>query len=113
MDATVDLGGVYTLDSIRFYVYDAQKSTEQSKKASIGKDMLIQVYSNGQWSDVIVCPDNASLSEHLVIIDGLNNDYLELSLQGVRAEKLRFYISGAASADGITFQEIECYGEKS
>ncbi len=112
MDATVDLGVPYALDSIRFYIYDAQKSTEQSKKASIGRDMLIQVYSDGKWSDVVVCADNSSLSEHLVIVEGLNNDYLEFDLQGVKAEKVRFYISGAVAAEGITYQEIECYGEK-
>ena len=112
MDATVDLGGNYTLSSIRFYIYDAQKSNEQSKKASIGKDIIIQVYSDGVWTDIVVCADNESLSEHLVILPGLNNDYLEFDLQNIVAEKLRFYISGAATADGITYQEIECYGVK-
>ena len=112
MDATVDLGGNYTLSSIRFYIYDAQKSNEQSKKASIGKDIIIQVYSDGVWTDIVVCADNESLSQHLVILPGLNNDYLEFDLQNIGAEKLRFYISGAATADGITYQEIECYGVK-
>ncbi len=111
MDATIDLGGVYELDNLRFYIYDASKSTEATKKASIGKDILIQVYKDGEWKDVVFCPDNSSLSENLIILDGLNNDYLEFNLGGVKAEKLRFYISGAATSDGITFQEIECDGK--
>ncbi len=111
MDATVDLGGAYELHSLKFYIYDASKSTDSSKKASVGKDILIQVYADGEWTDVVVCADNAELSEHLVILDGLNNDYLEFDLGGVKAEKLRFYISGAATTDGITFQEIECSGK--
>ena len=110
MDATADLGGVYELDKLRFYIYDASKSTETTKKASVGRDILIQVYADGEWKDVIACSDNATLSDYLIILDGLNNDYLEFDLGGIRAEKLRFYISGAATTDGITFQEIECSG---
>ena len=113
MDATLDLGGEYKLDTLRFYLYDTKTSiTEAKKKASIGKDMLIQVYRNGEWIDVVTCPDNASVCEHLVINDGLNNDYIEFDLDGVIAEKIRFYISGAATTDGITFQEIECSGSE-
>ena len=108
MDATIDLGQAYALDTLRFYIYDASKSTEASKKASVGKDMLIQIYANGEWIDLISCADNASLCEHLVIVEGLANDYLEFDLNGAVAEKVRFYISGPASSDGISFQEIEC-----
>ena len=111
MDATIDMEGAYELQTLRFYIYDASKSTEASKKASVGKDMLIQVYINGEWKDIITCPNNESLCEHLVINDGLSNDYLEFDLGGVVAEKVRFYISGAATTDGITFQEIECSGK--
>lgn len=108
MDATLDLGGQYALYTMKFYIYDASKSTEATKKASVGKDILIQVYTNDQWQDVVICADNAELSEHLVIVDGLSNDYLAFDLGGVKAEKVRFYISGAATTDGITFQEIAC-----
>jgi hypothetical protein len=48
----------------------------------------------------------------LVINSGLNNDYLEFDLGGIVAEKVRFYISGSASSDGTTYQEIECLGIK-
>lgn len=113
MDATLDLGAEYELYSIKFYIYDASKSTDASKKASIGKDILIQVYSDGQWHDAVVCADNAKFSEHLVIFDGLSNDYVEFDLGGIKAEKVRFFISGAATSDGITFQEIECSAKAS
>ena len=111
MDATIDLGGKYTLNNIKFYLYDTKSSiTEASKKGSVGKDILIQVYSDGAWRDVVVCSNNAQICQHLVINNGLNNDYLEFDLGGITAEKLRFYISGSASASGTTFQEIECEG---
>lgn len=111
MDATIDLGGEYTLNTMRFYLYDTKDSiTEANKKGSIGKDILIQIYANGKWSDVISISDNATLCEYLVINNGFNNDYLEFNLGGIVAEKVRFYISGSASSNGTTFQEIECYG---
>ena len=111
MDATIDLGGKYTLNTLRFYLYDTKDSiSEASKKGSIGKDILIQIYANGEWKDVVVCSDNAKLCEHLVINEGLNNDYLEFNLAGIVAEKVRFYISGSANSNGTTFQEIECEG---
>ena len=112
MDATIDLGSAYELSVLRFYLYDTKTSiTESSKRASIGKDILIQVYANGKWTDVVSCKDNAALCEYLVINEGLNNDYLEFDLGGIRAEKVRFYISGSATTSGITFQEIECSGK--
>ncbi len=111
MDATIDLGEKYTLNVLRFYIYETKASiTEQNKKDSIGKDMLIQVYIDGKWYDVVNCADNASLCEYLTITDGYNNDYLEFNLGGIVAEKIRFYISGAVTKSGITYQEIECSG---
>ena len=112
MDATLDLGGAYELGVLRFYLYDTQTSiTEESKRGSIGKDILIQIYADGKWTDVVTCPDNTALCEYLVINEGLNNDYLEFNLGGIKAEKIRFYISGSVSSSGITFQEIECSGK--
>jgi len=111
MDATINLAGAYDLDTIRFYLYDTQDTlTEDSKKASVGKDMLLQIYADGKWIDVVSCADNAALCEHLVINDGLNNDYLEFDLQGVAATRIRFFISGGVATSGITFQEITCDG---
>ena len=113
MDATLDLGGKYELNTLRFYLYDTKDSiTEAKKKGSIGNDLLIQVYIDGAWKDVVVCSSNAELCKYLVINSGLNNDYLEFDLSGIKAEKVRFYISSSASTDGITYQEIECLGIK-
>ena len=112
MDATMDFGGSYELNLLRFYLYDTKDSiTEASKKGSIGNDILIQIYKDGEWVTVVSCSDNASLCEYLVINSGANNDYLEFDLGGVVAEKIRFYISSSASASGTTFQEIECSGK--
>ena len=111
MDATLDLEGKYALNTLRFYLYDTKDSiTEANKKGSIGKDILIQIYVGGEWKDVVACSDNAKLCEYLIIEPGLNNDCLEFDLGGITAEKIRFCISGSASASGTTFQEIECEG---
>ena len=71
---------------------------------------MIQVYANGEWTDVIICADNAAIMSHLVVNEGTYNDYLEFDLGGIVAEKVRFYISASASANGTTYEEIECSG---
>ena len=105
MDATIDLGGEYSLNSLKFYTYDPAAGTTAG---SLGTDLLIQVYSNDEWIDVVTCADNASIVEHLVTNDGTYNDYLEFDLGGISAEKVRFYISASANANGTTYEEIEC-----
>ncbi len=107
MDATIDLGGTYELHSLKFYTYDPAAGTGAG---SVGANLLIQVYSNGEWIDVVTCVDNASIMSHLVVSDGTYNDYLEFDLGGIAAEKVRLYISASASASGTTFEEIECNG---
>jgi hypothetical protein len=107
MDATMNLGGAYLLDTIKFYTYDPATGTSAG---GLGTDLLIQVYSKGEWIDVIKCADNAAIVSHLVVNEGIYNDYLEFDLGGIRAEKIRFYISASASASGTTYEEIECSG---
>ena len=110
MDATIDLGGNYDLGSLRFYIYEVKETALATKQASVGANILIQVYADGEWKEVVSCANNAELVSHLVVNDGINNDYLLFDLQGVKAQKIRFYISASASASGTTFQEIECSG---
>ena len=105
MDATMNLGGAYLLDTIKFYTYDPATGTSVG---GLGTDLLIQVYSKGEWVDVIKCEDNAAIVSHLVVNEGIYNDYLEFDLGGIRGEKIRFYISASASASGTTYEEIEC-----
>ena len=113
VDATINLDGVYTLETMRFYTYDTRTLTEAYKKALLGKDLLVQAYCNGVWTDIINCADNAAISSHLVIEDGRNNDYLEFDLNSVTgASAIRILISNAAHEHGITFQEIECTGSQ-
>ena len=108
MDSTIDLGGSYELHSFKLYTYDpAEKGTGAG---SVGADLLIQVYANGEWKDVVTCADNAAIMSHLVVNEGTYNDYLEFDLGGIVAEKVRFYISASASASGTTYEEIECTG---
>ena len=110
MDATIDLGGAYELYDLVFYIYDGWQGPRTD---AAGKDLLVQVYYNGQWIDVINCVDNAAIAAHHVHPSNeWRDDYLLFKLDGVKAEKVRFYISGAASNDGITFHEITCSGTK-
>ncbi len=110
MDATIDLGDNYNLEFLKFYIYEVKETALATKQASVGANILIQVYADGEWKDVVSCANNAELVSHLVVNDGINNDYLLFDLQGVKAQKIRFYISASASASGTTFQEIECSG---
>ena len=107
MDATIDLGGTYELHSLKFYSYDPAAGTGAT---SLGANLLIQVYADGEWKDVVVCADNATLAGYLVVNDGTYNDYLEFDLGGIKAEKVRFYISASAASSGTTYEEIECSG---
>ena len=107
MDATIELGGEYELHSLKFYTYDPAAGTGAT---SLGANLLIQVYADGEWKDVVVCADNATLASYLVVNEGTFNDYLEFDLGGIKAEKVRFYISASASSSGTTYEEIECNG---
>ena len=107
MDATIDLGGTYELHSLKLYTYDPAAGTGAG---SVGANLLIQVYADGEWKDVAVCADNASVMSHLVASAGTYNDYLEFDLGGIVAEKVRIYISASSSASGTTYEEIECNG---
>lgn len=106
IDSTIDLGGSYELHSIKLYTYDPAAGTGSG---SVGANLLIQVYTNGEWKDVVTC-DNAAIMSHLVINEGTYNDYIEFDLEGVVADKVRVYISASASSSGTTFEEIECSG---
>ena len=105
MDATINLGGSYLLDNVKFYTYDPSGT---SNAKFFGKDLLIQVYSRGEWVDVIKCEDNAAIAGHLVVNEGVFNDYLEFDLGSIRGEKIRFYISASVGDSGTSFEEIEC-----
>ncbi|MBO4962306.1 MAG: InlB B-repeat-containing protein [Clostridia bacterium] len=108
MDATVDLGGVYRLDNIRFYLYDTQVNVADTTLA--GANLLIQVYYSGNWTDLVDLNSNDEIGDYLRGSNtAANNDYLMFSLSGTLAEKIRFEITSPASASGITFDEIECY----
>jgi hypothetical protein len=107
IDATIDLGGAYELNSLRFYTYDPAAGTGAG---SLGSDLLVQVFVDGEWKDVVTCADNATLAGYLVVNEGTYNDYLEFDLGGIVAEKVRIYISASANKSGTTYEEIECSG---
>ena len=47
MDATIDLGGNYDLGSLKFYIYEVKETALATKQASVGANILIQVYADG------------------------------------------------------------------
>ena len=102
MDATVDLGGIYALDEFRLYYYAGNISYA-------GKDMLIQAYYNGKWTDVY----SVSSSDYSVYDNGSGTSagakWLAFDMKCVKAEKIRIY-SSAPNATSITFYEAECSG---
>ncbi len=107
MDATVDLFGTYELQTLKIFTYDPAAGTGAG---SVGANLLIQVYANGEWTDVVTCADNAAVMANLVVNEGTYNDYLEFDLGGIEAEKVKIRISASASGSGTTFEEIECSG---
>ena len=95
-------------------LYALLESNDTSRKGSsiagYGAVTAPNVYADGEWKDVVVCADNASVMSHLVASAGTYNDYLEFDLGGIVAEKVRIYISASSSASGTTYEEIECNG---
>lgn len=110
MDATLDLDGTYELYNIVFYLYDGWRGPEV---LGAGKDLLVQVYYDGEWTDALFLATNEEIGTHLVSPSSAwYDDYLLFNLNGVKAEKVRIYISGSARSEGTTFHEITCSGTK-
>jgi len=102
VDATIDLGGTYTLTDIK--IYDYAKDVNY-----VGATLEIQVYHNGVWQTVINCTSNAEISNHR--INNLNGySWIEFDLNNIEAEKVRIYISSTIPNYTISLYEIECRG---
>ncbi len=111
VDATLNLGAIYDLYELKVYLYDGWQGVQYF---SAGKDLLVEAYYGGQWNTVVYCADNDAIASHVVDPSTAWQDaYLLFNLDGVKAEKVRIYISGSAHEDGITLQEITCSGAKS
>ena len=94
LDATLDLGGTYTLSTMRIYYFNNVNYA--------GKDFKVYVYANGNWSLAASCNQSnvASLVE---------NNYIKLNLGNVNATKVRIYSSSPKPSYSISLNEIQCY----
>ncbi len=107
-DATVDLGGVYELYDLRFYVFNGQL-------VSAGTDMLVEIYYNGNWTTVVNCADNAAIGNYIVTNDGTSItgfNWIGFNLNGAKAEKIRFYVSNTMPDQTTTYYEVTCSGRQ-
>ena len=61
VDATISLGGVYTLDTLTIIVFSDAYGVEKY----IGANFLIQTYYDGYWTNSISINSNATLQNYL------------------------------------------------
>jgi len=107
VDATIDLGGVYSLDDFRIRYYIEGSNTT----SFVGSAMLIQVYRNGAWSNVVDCKSSTEILSYRDT--SLSNFWVSFDLGGALAEKVRIYVpSTQGSSYAISYYEIESRGRK-
>ncbi len=97
-----DLGALTELDFLR--VYDLCDSAV-SRVASL----TLEVYYKGQWTKVIDGATMPAWADRPFIADGISRPS-DFSLNGVKAEKVRFTITNTTANKGLSFYEIECSG---
>ena len=108
MDATINLGGLYSLNEIRLYDYT---NDSYATAAFAGANLTIQVYKYGVWNTVISCDSNASIVNYRSSsTDSTGYKYLSFDLGGIEGEKVRIYINGT-TGNAISFYEVRCFGE--
>ena len=107
VDATLDLGAVYSLNDLRIRYYIEGSNTT----SFVGSAMLIQVYKDGNWSDAIDCKSSTEILSHRDT--SLSNFWLSFDLNGVLAEKVRIYVPSTQGSNySISYYEIECAARK-
>ena len=108
-DATIDLGGKYTLHDLK--IYDYVQNGDYTNSSYVGASLEIQVYNDGKWETVVNCSSNSEINKHR--INNLKGySWLEFDLNNIEAEKIRIYISSTISTYTISIYEIECCGTK-
>ena len=106
VDATLDLGGTYALEELRIRYYIEGSNTT----SFVGTSMLIQVYRNGEWVDVVDCKSPSEIVSHR---DTSRTDFwLSFDLWDVLAEKVRIYVPSCQSGYSISYYEIESSARK-
>lgn len=101
MDATVDLGGGYILDTLTVWDFNSAATTANF----VGNTFVISVYSLGEWTTVYDYSTNADVLAHRV-----GTKTLVFDMGGVRAEKINVYATNRVGTNSISIYEIECTG---
>lgn len=113
VDATLNLGARYTLYQIKFY-YFSEYWVEGSHKypTYVGNNLKVEVYNKGVWRTLFDYTAS-ELSNYVVSSGpGAGNSYLEFSLDGLKAEKIRFSSNSALTGKSISYYEIEVFTYK-
>ena len=112
VDGTVNLDGVYQLNELRIYDFNAHSEPNASNPGYLGTRLVIEAYIDGAWSTVVDC-DRSEYGSHRVSPSAAwGTQYLAFDLAGVTAEMLRVYIPERADSNSISFYEITCSGIK-
>ncbi len=113
MDATVDLKANYALSYIKLYYFFEWWSVGSENYTYVGADLKLEVLNEGVWETVFDYTF-AELAQFVVSGGTVNpgDGYLEIYLQGVRAEQVRIS-SSAGNGTTISYYEVEIYADKS
>lgn len=100
MEATMDLGGIYILDTLR--INDFRNANDPAR----ADDCKVEVYINGTWTTVL---SGKSFD------DERSGGWISWDLGGVRAEKIRLTFANTTDATKypVSINEIECSGRRS
>ena len=96
-----DLGAVYDLYELKIYDW-CDNGTPRIKS------LIVDVYYGGEWVTVVNTTTVPALSDRAA---DANGKPLVVSLDGVKAEKLRITCTNGTSSTGISLYEIVCLGK--
>ena len=105
MNGTLNLGGVYQLNKMRFYDFEHNHQFA-------GKNFKIELYIDGSWYTAVYVENNDDLANYRVTVGtGTAQSWLEFDFGGAFAEKVRISAT-SLSGKTVTFNELECSGTK-
>ena len=108
LDAIIDLEVPHLLYDLKLYDFN---NTNEGGYVFCGNKLTVEVYTLGEWVEVINWTSYEEIVSHRV------SDHILIPLNGVRAEKLRIYISepytgpdknGTVKTQTISFYEFRC-----
>lgn len=112
MDAIISFDTTHILYDLKLYDFN---NVNEGGYVFCGNKLIVEAYSGGKWTTVV------NLTSYEEIISHRESDYLLISLNGVRAEKLRIYIpepytgpdkNGTVKTQTISFYEFKCSGKE-